>query len=81
MSFGVRFKPTQTHLLNIYIALHCVLSSYGLEGPGTTCSVQWQQRSLTTRSYVGCLFVFCLLLPLLLMVFCYGRIDLTKKAI
>uniref|UniRef100_A0A673JQG9 Pinopsin-like n=1 Tax=Sinocyclocheilus rhinocerous TaxID=307959 RepID=A0A673JQG9_9TELE len=49
-------------------------SSYGPEGPGTTCSVQWNQRAPETRSYVICLFVFCLLLPLLLMVYCYGKI-------
>ncbi|XP_073685349.1 teleost multiple tissue opsin 3b [Garra rufa] len=49
-------------------------SSYGPEGPGTTCSVQWNQHSPETRSYVICLFVFCLLLPLLLMVYCYGKI-------
>ncbi|KAG7484294.1 hypothetical protein MATL_G00047860 [Megalops atlanticus] len=49
-------------------------SGYGPEGPGTTCSVQWEQRSAGSISYVVCLFVFCLLLPLLLMVFCYGRI-------
>uniref|UniRef100_A0A671PXH6 Teleost multiple tissue opsin 3b n=1 Tax=Sinocyclocheilus anshuiensis TaxID=1608454 RepID=A0A671PXH6_9TELE len=49
-------------------------SSYGLEGPGTTCSVQWNQHYPEKRSYVICLFVFCLLLPLLLMVYCYGKI-------
>uniref|UniRef100_A0A8C1XEZ8 Teleost multiple tissue opsin 3b n=1 Tax=Cyprinus carpio TaxID=7962 RepID=A0A8C1XEZ8_CYPCA len=49
-------------------------SSYGPEGPGTTCSVQWNQCFPETRSYVICLFVFCLLLPLLLMVYCYGKI-------
>lgn len=49
-------------------------SSYGPEGPGTTCSVQWQLRSPTSISYVLCLFIFCLLLPLLLMVYSYGRI-------
>uniref|UniRef100_A0A3Q2TQA1 Teleost multiple tissue opsin 3b n=1 Tax=Fundulus heteroclitus TaxID=8078 RepID=A0A3Q2TQA1_FUNHE len=54
-------------------------SSYGPEGPGTICSVQWQQRSLAARSYVACLFVFCLLLPLLLMVFCYGKILLAVR--
>ncbi|KAJ8390555.1 hypothetical protein AAFF_G00101610 [Aldrovandia affinis] len=43
-------------------------SSYGPEGPGTTCSVQWQSRSGNSVSYVVCLFNFCLLLPLLLMV-------------
>ncbi|XP_017263654.1 teleost multiple tissue opsin 3a [Kryptolebias marmoratus] len=49
-------------------------SSYGPEGPGTTCSVQWHLRSATSVSYVLCLFIFCLMLPLLLMVYCYGRI-------
>ncbi|XP_018547077.1 pinopsin [Lates calcarifer] len=56
-------------------------SSYGPEGPGTTCSVQWHQRSAASRSYVGCLFVFCLLLPLLLMLFCYGRILLAVREV
>ncbi|XP_006784954.1 pinopsin-like [Neolamprologus brichardi] len=56
-------------------------SSYGLEGPGTTCSVQWHQRTATARSYVSCLFVFCLLLPLVLMFFCYGKILLAVRAV
>uniref|UniRef100_A0A8C2ZQB7 Teleost multiple tissue opsin 3b n=1 Tax=Cyclopterus lumpus TaxID=8103 RepID=A0A8C2ZQB7_CYCLU len=56
-------------------------SSYGPEGPGTICSVQWHQRSTAARSYVSCLFVFCLLLPLLLMFFCYGRILLAVRAV
>uniref|UniRef100_A0A667Z3W7 Teleost multiple tissue opsin 3b n=1 Tax=Myripristis murdjan TaxID=586833 RepID=A0A667Z3W7_9TELE len=56
-------------------------SSYGPEGPGTTCSVQWHQRSARARAYVGCLFVFCLLLPLLLMLFCYGRILLAVRGV
>uniref|UniRef100_A0A672ZT17 Teleost multiple tissue opsin 3b n=1 Tax=Sphaeramia orbicularis TaxID=375764 RepID=A0A672ZT17_9TELE len=56
-------------------------SSYGLEGPGTTCSVQWAQRSPAARSYVSCLFFFCLLLPLLLMFFCYGRILLAVRGV
>uniref|UniRef100_A0A673YD50 Teleost multiple tissue opsin 3b n=1 Tax=Salmo trutta TaxID=8032 RepID=A0A673YD50_SALTR len=43
-------------------------SSYGPEDPGTICSVQWPQRSSRNISYVTCLFIFCLLLPLLLMV-------------
>ncbi|KAF3694046.1 Pinopsin Pineal gland-specific opsin [Channa argus] len=56
-------------------------SSYGPEGPGTTCSVQWHLRSLTSISYVLCLFIFCLLLPLLLMVYSYGRILLTVRRV
>lgn len=37
--------------------------------------------STAARSYIGCLFVFCLLLPLLLMLFCYGRILLAVRAV
>ncbi|KAJ0061623.1 hypothetical protein NL108_005773, partial [Boleophthalmus pectinirostris] len=56
-------------------------SSYGPEGPGTTCSVQWDMQSPTARSYVSCLFTFCLLLPLLLMLFCYGRIIMAVRTV
>ncbi|CAK6957189.1 pinopsin-like [Scomber scombrus] len=56
-------------------------SSYGPEGPGTTCSVEWHQRSAAARSYISCLFVFCLLLPLMLMLFCYGRILLAVRKV
>ncbi|KAK5858760.1 hypothetical protein PBY51_002875 [Eleginops maclovinus] len=56
-------------------------SSYGPEGPGTTCSVQWHQRSPAARSYISCLFIFCLLLPLLLMTFCYGKILLAVRSV
>ncbi|KAI4897299.1 hypothetical protein NFI96_024667, partial [Prochilodus magdalenae] len=56
-------------------------SSYGPEGPGTTCSVQWHQRSTSSISYVVCLFIFCFLLPLLLMVYCYGKILFIIKGV
>ncbi|XP_042349516.1 teleost multiple tissue opsin 3a [Plectropomus leopardus] len=56
-------------------------SSYGPEGPGTTCSVQWHLRSATSISYVLCLFIFCLLLPLLLMVYSYSRILMVIRRV
>ncbi|KAJ0002943.1 hypothetical protein NQD34_008092 [Periophthalmus magnuspinnatus] len=56
-------------------------SSYGPEGSGTTCSVQWHQRSAASVSYVLCLFIFCLLLPLLLMVYSYGQILVAIKRV
>ncbi|KAG7215071.1 hypothetical protein INR49_022796 [Caranx melampygus] len=49
-------------------------SSYGLEGAGTSCSVTWTDRSSLSHSYIVCLFVFCLGLPVLIMVYCYGRL-------
>ena len=56
-------------------------SSYGPEGPGTICSVQWHQRTAAAHSYISCLFVFCLFLPLLLMFFCYSRILLAVRGV
>ncbi|XP_056133310.1 teleost multiple tissue opsin 3a [Lampris incognitus] len=56
-------------------------SSYGPEGAGTSCSVQWHQRSATSVSYVLCLFIFCLLLPLVLMVYCYTRILVAIRGV
>ncbi|XP_062332985.1 teleost multiple tissue opsin 3a isoform X1 [Osmerus eperlanus] len=56
-------------------------SSYGLEGAGTSCSVEWHQRSPASVSYVVCLFIFCLLLPLLLMVYSYSRILVAIRGV
>ncbi|XP_066506610.1 pinopsin-like [Hoplias malabaricus] len=52
-------------------------SRYGPEGPGTTCSIQWNLQNPGSRTYIICLFIFCLLLPLLIILFCYGSILLS----
>uniref|UniRef100_H2RU68 Rhodopsin n=2 Tax=Takifugu rubripes TaxID=31033 RepID=H2RU68_TAKRU len=49
-------------------------SSYGPEGPGTTCSVNWTAKTTNSISYIICLFVFCLIVPFLVIVFCYGKL-------
>ncbi|XP_075951267.1 opsin-3-like [Anarhichas minor] len=54
-------------------------SSYGLEGAGTSCSVTWTERSSGSHSYIICLFVFCLGVPVLVMVYCYGRLLYAVK--
>ncbi|XP_044043543.1 opsin-3-like [Siniperca chuatsi] len=56
-------------------------SSYGLEGAGTSCSVTWTERSSGSHSYIVCLFVFCLGLPVLVMVYCYGRLLYAVKQV
>ncbi|CAM4720530.1 CD40 ligand isoform X1 [Lepidochelys kempii] len=56
-------------------------SSYGPEGPGTTCSVAWHSRSPNNISYIICLFIFCLILPLLTMIYCYGKIMRAIKTV
>eukprot|EP00063_Salmo_salar_P019891 XP_013994726.1 PREDICTED: vertebrate ancient opsin-like isoform X1 [Salmo salar] len=49
-------------------------SRYGPEGPGTTCSVDWKAKSANNVSYILCLFVFCLIIPFLVIVYCYGKL-------
>ncbi|TDH06271.1 hypothetical protein EPR50_G00129310 [Perca flavescens] len=49
-------------------------SNYGPEGPGTTCSVNWTAKTANNISYIICLFVFCLIVPFLVIVFCYGKL-------
>ncbi|XP_062260650.1 vertebrate ancient opsin-like [Platichthys flesus] len=49
-------------------------SKYGPEGPGTTCSVDWKAKTTNNISYIICLFVFCLIIPFLVIVFCYGKL-------
>ncbi|XP_045907189.1 teleost multiple tissue opsin 2a [Micropterus dolomieu] len=56
-------------------------SSYGPEGAGTSCSVTWTERSFGSHSYIICLFVFCLGLPVLVMVYCYGRLLYAVKQV
>ncbi|XP_072263828.1 opsin-3-like isoform X2 [Pyxicephalus adspersus] len=54
-------------------------SSYGPEGPGTTCSVNWHSRDAINTSYIVCLFLFCLALPFFVIVYCYGRLLVAIK--
>ncbi|KAM4694381.1 vertebrate ancient opsin-like [Discoglossus pictus] len=56
-------------------------SSYGPEGPGTTCSVNWHSRDTNNTSYIVCLFIFCLVLPFGVIVYCYGRLLIAIKQV
>ncbi|KAK0140011.1 Pinopsin [Merluccius polli] len=49
-------------------------SHYGPEGPGTTCSVDWTARTTNNISYIVCLFIACLVLPFMVIVYCYSRL-------
>ncbi|XP_036376222.1 parapinopsin-like [Megalops cyprinoides] len=49
-------------------------STYGPEGPGTTCSVNWTARTANNISYILCLFFFCLIVPFAVIVYSYGKL-------
>ncbi|XP_026706635.1 opsin-3-like isoform X2 [Athene cunicularia] len=54
-------------------------SSYGIEGAGTSCSVRWSSESAESTSYIICLFIFCLVIPVMVMMYCYGRLLYAVK--
>ncbi|XP_062384362.1 teleost multiple tissue opsin a [Sardina pilchardus] len=56
-------------------------SKYGPEGPGTTCSVNWTGKTTNNISYIICLFIFCLLVPFVVIVFCYGKLLYAIKQV
>lgn len=56
-------------------------SSYGIEGAGTSCSVSWTVQTAQSHAYIICLFTFCLGLPILVMIYCYGRLLLAVKQV
>ncbi|XP_061554944.1 LOW QUALITY PROTEIN: opsin-3-like [Phycodurus eques] len=56
-------------------------SSYGLEGGGTSCSGTWTERTARSHSYIICLFVFSLGLPVFIMAYCYGRLLRAVKQV
>ncbi|XP_027530790.1 pinopsin-like [Neopelma chrysocephalum] len=56
-------------------------SSYGVEGAGTSCSVRWSSESAESTSYIICLFIFCLVVPVMVMMYCYGRLLYAVKQV
>lgn len=56
-------------------------SSYGIEGAGTSCSVSWTVQTAQSHAYIICLFTFCLAIPILVMIYCYGRLLLAVKRV
>ncbi|KFQ32379.1 Pinopsin, partial [Mesitornis unicolor] len=56
-------------------------SSYGVEGAGTSCSVRWSSDSAKSTSYIICLFIFCLVIPVMVMMYCYGRLLYAVKQV
>uniref|UniRef100_A0ACB8FJN0 Uncharacterized protein n=1 Tax=Sphaerodactylus townsendi TaxID=933632 RepID=A0ACB8FJN0_9SAUR len=53
--------------------------SYGIEGAGTSCSVQWSSESVESVSYIICLFMFCLVIPVMVMIYSYGCLFYAVK--
>ena len=50
---------------------------YVPEGIGVACSISWRSGDPTSTSYIITILVFCLVLPLIVMAFCYVSIYLT----
>lgn len=60
----------------LFLALCPLLGwgSYGLEAHGTSCGLEWNDRSPSNWSYIITIGVFCYLLPLTIIVYSYANI-------
>ncbi|CAL8295019.1 unnamed protein product [Lota lota] len=56
-------------------------SSYGPEGPGISCSVDWHTQTANNVSYILCLFLFCLVLPFAVILYSYSRLLLAVRQV
>ncbi|XP_053268600.1 teleost multiple tissue opsin b [Pleuronectes platessa] len=56
-------------------------SRYGPEGPGTTCSVDWRTQTPNNISYIICLFIFCLVVPFIVILCSYGKLLLAIRQV
>ncbi|XP_071753704.1 vertebrate ancient opsin [Centroberyx gerrardi] len=49
-------------------------SSYGPEGVQTSCSLGWEERSWSNYSYLICYTVFCFIIPVAVIIYCYSKV-------
>ncbi|XP_029500574.2 parietopsin [Oncorhynchus nerka] len=49
-------------------------SSYGPEGVQTSCSLGWEERSWSNYSYLILYTLFCFLLPVAIIIYCYANV-------
>eukprot|EP00063_Salmo_salar_P006564 XP_013981399.1 PREDICTED: parapinopsin-like [Salmo salar] len=49
-------------------------SSYGPEGVQTSCSLGWEERSWSNYSYLILYTLFCFLLPVAIIIYCYTKV-------
>ncbi|XP_038872940.1 parietopsin [Salvelinus namaycush] len=49
-------------------------SSYGPEGVQTSCSLGWEERSWSNYSYLILYTLFCFLLPVAIIIYCYAKV-------
>jgi c-opsin len=81
-----------THRVLAYVIAVCMLlglfwsilpifgwSRYALEGAGTSCSVEWNERSWNVMSYNVAMFVFVFFVPLLIIIFTNTRLIMIVK--
>ncbi|XP_078574855.1 pinopsin-like [Branchiostoma floridae x Branchiostoma japonicum] len=54
-------------------------SSYGPEGYGISCSVNWESRTANDTSYIVAYFVGCLVFPVAIIVISYTRLILYMR--
>ena len=52
-------------------------SYYGLEAAGFYCGLSYRDRSLSNKTYIIAIFIFCFALPISIMAYCYFLVYMT----
>ncbi|XP_053250195.1 opsin-5-like [Podarcis raffonei] len=87
-AYGNKFSPACAGALLSCVWVYALIfavaplanwGSYGPEPYGTACCIKWKVSTRETKFYIGALFVFCYIIPCLLILISYSLILWTVK--
>ncbi|XP_042320014.1 opsin-5-like [Sceloporus undulatus] len=87
-TYGNKFSPTYAGVLLVCVWIYALIfavapladwGSYGPEPYGTACCIKWKASTREAKYYIVALFIFCYIIPCLLILFSYSLILWTVK--
>ncbi|XP_053106397.1 opsin-5-like [Hemicordylus capensis] len=87
-AYGNKFSPTYAGALLVCVWLYALIfagapladwGSYGPEPYGTSCCIKWKASTREAKFYIVALFVFCYIIPCILIFISYSLILWTVK--
>ncbi|XP_035520740.1 parapinopsin-like [Morone saxatilis] len=83
MSAGLKLSMRRSLIGLLFVWIFCLFwavtplfgwSSYGPEGVQTSCSLAWEERSWSNYSYLILYTLFCFILPVIVIIYCYYKV-------
>ncbi|XP_026520651.1 opsin-5-like [Notechis scutatus] len=87
-AYGNKFSPPYAGVLLACVWIYAFIfavapladwGSYGLEPYGTACCIKWKASTREAKFYIMALFVFCYIIPCILIIISYSLILWTVK--